>query len=49
MALIAILFAAVTAVGVGLIYLPAGVICAGLFGLAGVYTARYLKVHGGAK
>jgi hypothetical protein len=45
--LAALLSAAVVAIGVGLIYLPAGVITAGMFGLAAVYVAMYVKARGG--
>lgn len=41
--LLAILSAAVVAVGVAMVYLPAGVIAAGIEGLAGAYVIRYLE------
>lgn len=44
--LVALVSSAVVAVGVGLIYLPAGVITAGLFGLAATYAAMYVKARG---
>ena len=39
----AVLSAVVVSVGVGMVFVPAGVICAGLLGLAGCYAAAYLK------
>lgn len=38
-------FTVLVVVGVGLIYLPAGVITAGLCGLIGCYVAAYFKAQ----
>ena len=43
---LAAISAAVLAVGVGLIYLPAGVITAGLAGLAAAYAIAYISARG---
>jgi hypothetical protein len=40
--IIAVVSAVLVAVGVGLIYLPAGLIAAGILGLGGAYVLRYL-------
>ena len=48
-ALLAILSAVVVAAGVAMVYLPAGVIAAGVEGLAGAYVIRYLELAKAAK
>jgi len=42
---LAVLSALVVAVGIGMIYLQAGVIAAGVEGLAGAYVLRYLEAR----
>jgi len=46
--LLAALGAAAVAVGAGLVYLPAGVIAAGVEALAAAYVIGYLEARGGA-
>jgi uncharacterized membrane-anchored protein YitT (DUF2179 family) len=42
---LAVLSALVIAVGVAMVYLPAGVITAGIEGVAGAYVLRYLEAR----
>ena len=46
MILCAALSAVVVSVGVGLVFVPAGVIVAGLFGLVGCWSVAYVKAKG---
>lgn len=43
---LAVLSALLIVVGVGLVYLPAGLITAGASGLAGAYVIAYLSARG---
>lgn len=43
--ILAIIGAAIIAAGIALIYLPAGIITAGLLLVAAAYIARYLEAH----
>ena len=42
----AVVSAAVVCVGMGLVFVPAGVIVAGLFGLVGCWSVAYVKAKG---
>lgn len=46
MIVVAALSALVVAVGVGMVFVPAGVICAGVLGLVGCYSVAYVKAKG---
>lgn len=43
----AVVSGALIAVGCGLVYLPAGLIVAGLLGFAALYVSAYLKARAG--
>lgn len=44
---LAVGFCALISVGVGMVYLPAGLIAGGLLGLAGLYVGAYLRAGAG--
>lgn len=46
---LAVLSAVAVSVGVGMVFVPAGVICGGLLGLAGCYLTAYVKAKGVAR